>query len=83
MPVCVPVSVWFSSLTPVQMTRALLGLTGLCSDLPSCVLNSLLLTNYEPCLSLCQCQHPAQRTHESQDNSREEKAEKERTQELL
>lgn len=81
--VCVRVSVWFSSPTPVQVTRALLGLMGLCSGLPSRVLDSLLLTNYEPRLSLCQRQHPAQRTHESQDNSREEKAAKERTQELL
>lgn len=79
MPVCVCVNVWFSSPTPVQVT----GAHGLCSGLPSRVLDSLLLTNYEPRLSLCQRQHPAQRTHEPQDSSGEEKAAKERTQELL
>lgn len=83
MPVCVPMDMWFSSPIPMQVTRALLGLMGLCSGLPSRVLDSLLLTDYEPRLSLCQRQHPAQRTHEPQDNSREEKAAKERTQELL
>lgn len=83
MPVSVYVTVWFSNPTHPLETRALLGLTGLCSGLPSLVLNSLLLTNCEPRLSLCQRQHPAPRTHEPQDNSRAEEAAKERTQELL
>lgn len=83
MPVSVYVAVWFSNPTPVQRNRVLLGLMGLCSGLPSLVLNSLLLTNCEPRLSLCQRQHPAPRTHEPQDHSRAEEAAKERTQELL
>lgn len=81
--VCVHVAVWFSTLAPGQVTRVLLGLTGLCSGLPSLILDSLLLTNYEPRLFLCQRQHPAPRTHEPQDNSGAEEAAKERTQELL
>ncbi|OBS72640.1 hypothetical protein A6R68_12789 [Neotoma lepida] len=50
---------------------------------PILVLNSLLLTNREPRLSLCQRQHPAPRTHEPQDNSGAEEAAKERPQELF
>lgn len=83
MPVSVRVAVWFSYPTFVQGNRILLGLMGLCSGLPSLVLNSLLLTNREPRLSLCQRQHPAPRTHEPQDHSGAEEAAEERTQELL
>ena len=70
---------------PVVGWGALLGLTGLCSHLPSLVLISLFLADTEPRLSLHQPQHSSSGipAHESPDHNGAEKAAKKGAQELM
>lgn len=74
---------WVASWHPLW--RALLGFTGLCSHLPSLILDSIFLANHEPHLFLHQPQHPSPwiPAHEPPDHNGAEEAAKKGTQKLM